>query len=366
MRTRRPFSTLLLAATLATLAVALPAGPVAADPVPPGTPTAERCFVEKAHTTFLDRSATGPELTEWTEAFVDGTPHHVLVRELARSDEWLAVTVTGIYELALERPPEPDGLAYWVGELRDGALVNRIGAQIFGSSEFYGIAGGTDEGFVEALYDRILDRAPDADGLAFWVGQVEARGRGGVASEFYVVVPVVGHAGRRPLPAAARPGAEPGRLHLLGRPAAHRERRPAGHPHRLQRRVRRPDPGAVPLRREGRDRRAPRRHRGRGLRRPARRRRREGAVHLDGHRPPCRPVRQRPADHRHAHGHRDLRGRRRGHRRRGRHRRGRPGPRRRRHRAGHHDRASWPTPGPPCPTRPRSPPPAAPRPTPGR
>ena len=185
MRTRRPFSTLLLTATLATVAVALPAGPGAADPVPPGTATAERCFVEAAHTTFLDRGATGPELTEWTDAFAAGTPHHVLVRELARSDEWLAVTVTGIYLLALGRQPEPDGLAYWVGELRNGALVNRIGAQIFGSAEFYAIAGGTDEGFVEALYDRILERAPDANGLAYWVGQVDARGRGGVASEFY-------------------------------------------------------------------------------------------------------------------------------------------------------------------------------------
>ena len=172
----------LLVAALATTALV---GPAAADPVPPGTATAERCFVEAAHATFLDRRATGPELTEWTEAFADGTPHHVLVRQLARSDEWLAVTVTGIYELALGREPEPDGLAYWVGELRAGALVNRIGAQIFGSSELYGIAGGTDEGFVEALYDRILDRAPDANGLAYWVGQVDARGRGGVASEFY-------------------------------------------------------------------------------------------------------------------------------------------------------------------------------------
>ncbi len=185
VRTRRTFSTLLLAATLATVAVALPAGPGAAAPVPPGGATAERCFVEAAHTTFLDRSATGPEQAEWTEAFAAGTPHHVLVRQLARSDEWLAVTVTGIYLLALARQPEPDGLAYWVGELRDGALVNRIGAQIFGSAEFYGIAGGTDEGFVEALYDRILDRAADASGLAYWVGQVDARGRGGVAGEFY-------------------------------------------------------------------------------------------------------------------------------------------------------------------------------------
>ncbi|HEX7133670.1 MAG TPA: DUF4214 domain-containing protein [Iamia sp.] len=184
MTTRRATLLLLLVAALGALGVP-GAAPAGADDVPAGGETAERCFVGAAHGIFLDREATEQELDEWTEAFEDGTPHHVLVREMAESDEWLAVTVTDIYQRALERDPEPSGLAYWVGELRDGALVNRIGALIFGSAEFYGLAGGTDEGFVEALYDRILDRAPDSTGLAYWVGEVDARGRGGVASEFY-------------------------------------------------------------------------------------------------------------------------------------------------------------------------------------
>src|SRR5690606_2308638 len=70
-------------------------------------------------------------------------------------------------------------------ELRRGALVNRIASQIYGSGEFYALAGGTDEGFVTELYDRILHRTPDQPGLEHWLGQIERQGRGRVAALFF-------------------------------------------------------------------------------------------------------------------------------------------------------------------------------------
>ncbi|MEO6987342.1 MAG: DUF4214 domain-containing protein, partial [Aquihabitans sp.] len=68
--------------------------------------------------------------------------------------------------------------------LRAGAKVNDIGASIYGSSEFYNMAGGNAEGFVRALYQRILGRNADAGGLAYWKPKVVSN-RGAVAADFF-------------------------------------------------------------------------------------------------------------------------------------------------------------------------------------
>lgn len=174
--------------TLAVLVAALVLGaapPTGAATVPAGGVAADRCFVDAAHQTFLERPPTPQELQTWLAAFDAGAARHVLVGELAGSDEWLAVTVEGIYALALDRPADPLGLAYWVARLRAGALVNEVGAAVFGSAEFHARMGGTDAGFVAGLYELILQRVPGADETAYWVGQVGPRGRSGVAAEFY-------------------------------------------------------------------------------------------------------------------------------------------------------------------------------------
>lgn len=51
------------------------------------------------------------------------------------------------------------------------SLANRIAnrAEFAGSPEFYGSAGGTPNGWITGLYDRILNRAPDDAGEQFWL-----------------------------------------------------------------------------------------------------------------------------------------------------------------------------------------------------
>ncbi|WCO69269.1 DUF4214 domain-containing protein [Iamia majanohamensis] len=158
---------------------------VAADTPPAGRAEGHRCYVGVVHSIFLDRPATEAEQQDWSDRFAAGTPTHRLPQELAASDEWLTVVVTGLYQQALDRDPDPAGLAHWITQLRSGALVNRIAALIYGSGEFYAKAGGTDTAFVADLYDRILHRAPDPAGQAHWETQTATRGRGTVAAAFF-------------------------------------------------------------------------------------------------------------------------------------------------------------------------------------
>ncbi len=72
-------------------------------------------------------------------------------------------------------------------QLRSGRrTVAEVAAAFYASPEYYsGIGGGTDESWITDLYVKVLGRSPDAGGLAYWVGQVEATGRTSVAHRIF-------------------------------------------------------------------------------------------------------------------------------------------------------------------------------------
>lgn len=158
--------------------------PVAAPSAGAAT-QADGCFVMRSYQVFLDRDADAHEIQWWTAAFASGQPHHRLSNDLAASDEWLSVEVAKVYRRALDRDPDAAGLAHWVGRLRAGAMVTAIASLVYGSDEFHQRSGGTDAGFVDALYDRILDRDPDPAGAAFWRDETARIGRDLVAGRFF-------------------------------------------------------------------------------------------------------------------------------------------------------------------------------------
>ncbi|QYG93553.1 DUF4214 domain-containing protein [Iamia sp. SCSIO 61187] len=168
----------------ALLAAALLFTPLAA-PVAAATPAEDQCFITAAHRVFLDREPSPGELDRWGRDLAAGRLPGDLPDSLATSDEWLSVEVSRLYRSALERAPEPEGLAFWTERLRTGGSVRHVAARVYGSPELHARAGGTDEAFVAALYDRILGRAAEPGGLAHWSREVGRRGRVGVAAQIF-------------------------------------------------------------------------------------------------------------------------------------------------------------------------------------
>ena len=80
--------------------------------------------------------------------------------------------VNRIYKYVLDREPEEEGAAFWSDELysfrRTGAEV----AQGFIFSPEFEARGTTDEKFVTILYKTFFGRDPEAEGLAFWLGEL--------------------------------------------------------------------------------------------------------------------------------------------------------------------------------------------------
>lgn len=79
-----------------------------------------------------------------------------------------------IYLAALDRIPDQSGLQYWTEVNRGGQSLPSIAGYFMESDEFRQKFGTPDdEGFVELVYQNVLDRSPDASGLAYWVGLLE-------------------------------------------------------------------------------------------------------------------------------------------------------------------------------------------------
>jgi uncharacterized repeat protein (TIGR01451 family) len=78
--------------------------------------------------------------------------------------------VTQLYHDLLNRVPDAGGLAFWVNLLHTGALNrSQVVGGFWGSLEHRGIQ-------VDGFYETVLHRAPDPAGRAFWVNQLATTG----------------------------------------------------------------------------------------------------------------------------------------------------------------------------------------------
>jgi hypothetical protein len=77
--------------------------------------------------------------------------------------------VNEVYEVALQRPAESGGLAGWEAALANGMSRTTFDQLVVGSPEFQSqIAEPAAGVFVGTLYEQALGRPPDAQGLQGW------------------------------------------------------------------------------------------------------------------------------------------------------------------------------------------------------
>jgi Ca2+-binding RTX toxin-like protein len=84
-------------------------------------------------------------------------------------------TVARLYEAMLDRSADPDGLGNWLNWLANGGTLSDIAQGFAGSAEFANLTAGKDDAtFVEAMYQRTFDRSADPDGMTTWLGQLQS------------------------------------------------------------------------------------------------------------------------------------------------------------------------------------------------
>lgn len=118
------------------------------------------------------KSLSGGERLQFTDLAIDSTM-------VTKAAGLTAAQVAGLVELyiaSFNRAPDALGLDYWGSQLKDGMSLQAIAKSFFTQPETAAAypAGQSTQDFVTKVYNNVLNRGPDADGLAYWSGQLQA------------------------------------------------------------------------------------------------------------------------------------------------------------------------------------------------
>jgi hypothetical protein len=137
-------------------------------------------FLMRIYSTLLGRTADRGGLVNHTDAMFLGSPALERARIFVDSTESHQKTVRDLYQLYLNRAPDPSGLSHFT-PMRE----REISLGILGSTE-YSNRFPSNGNFVDSLYMKMLGRAADAGGRAHWIAVLASGGsRVSVAASFY-------------------------------------------------------------------------------------------------------------------------------------------------------------------------------------
>jgi hypothetical protein len=84
-----------------------------------------------------------------------------------------------LYKAAFNRTPDAGGLGYWINQMDKGMSYSDVAKNFVTSAEFKTAFGGANPSvntLVTKLYNNVLNRTPDAGGLAFWQNKLSNEG----------------------------------------------------------------------------------------------------------------------------------------------------------------------------------------------
>jgi hypothetical protein len=115
------------------------------------------------------------------------------VERVQFSDQTVALDIDGnageayrLYQAAFNRTPDKVGLGYWIAALDNGNSLQNVAHGFIHSAEFASLYGASpnDAQYVDALYQNVLHRTPDAAGYDFWLHALQLAPRTEVLVNF--------------------------------------------------------------------------------------------------------------------------------------------------------------------------------------
>ncbi len=126
----------------------------------------------------LGRTPASAELDQWTARVVATGDRWVAVRGFSSSEEYRRHFIAEAYQDILGRSPDAAGTTFWLGQIAGGRITpDRLRSSFMTSQEFYLQGGGTDEGFVNLMYQRAFSRPASSGERQLWAGTLRTRGK---------------------------------------------------------------------------------------------------------------------------------------------------------------------------------------------
>ncbi len=137
-----------------------------------------RLFVRQQYRDVLRREGDAGGIDYWTGQLQgNAINRESIIYNMLYSPEVVqrVAPVVRLYLAYFQRAPDRDGLDYWVGQYSAGVSIGQISQQFATSPEFVATYGSkTNREFVQLVYRNILERQPDAAGFTFWLGELDA------------------------------------------------------------------------------------------------------------------------------------------------------------------------------------------------
>ncbi|TMD95375.1 MAG: DUF4214 domain-containing protein [Chloroflexi bacterium] len=150
-------------------------GGQSAPPPAPGTPAWAKRLVDELYLEVLGRNADSAGEAYWVDQVMGhGQGPVAIARSLLASYEYRANLVRSVYWQYLGRGGEDAGVNSWVAMLGNGMTDEQLRLAFLGTPEFWSNSGGNPKGFVDSLYQTVLQRGPDSSGEAYWVSRLNA------------------------------------------------------------------------------------------------------------------------------------------------------------------------------------------------
>jgi uncharacterized protein (TIGR03118 family) len=135
------------------------------------TGTANTRWINEVYGDLLGRAADVGALTFWAGQLSTGATRTQVVAAIESSDEYRIDQVENIYQTYLHRAAEPAAQAFG-DDFLSGHTIEQLAALVVGSPEYYqSRGGGTNNGFLDALFHDALGRAVD-DGARTYFNQL--------------------------------------------------------------------------------------------------------------------------------------------------------------------------------------------------
>jgi hypothetical protein len=157
-----------------------------ASAIPGGVSASTANLVIGWYQQFMARTPLPTEVFAWAQALDSGslTPAAAALA-MATSVECDTYQVTQLYERYLNRAPDAEGLQGWVNLMQSGASLQAVAAGILGSDEYNARAGGSAFALVNSLYQNLLGRTALGTELSVWLNSLaQGETRAQVAAGF--------------------------------------------------------------------------------------------------------------------------------------------------------------------------------------
>jgi hypothetical protein len=103
---------------------------------------------------------TGFNMNLYNTEFTYGFQRYDAALDVLMTTEYRQKVVTGFYQTYLGRSPTPTELTDGVNTLANGGTNEQVQASILGTDEYFNKVGGTNQNWINAVYQALLGRAP--------------------------------------------------------------------------------------------------------------------------------------------------------------------------------------------------------------